>query len=238
MTQRTAHMDLEWEKEDTGDYYAAALPAIPGYPGTQTDNSVLIVVHPVEDGYGFGITVANVYYLPGVGDVPIDLYNDDFGIPDTDTADEMMAAVDNLTVADIADALQAKGYAPDDDASASRKGKHMIRKAMKRTARLDLDWEHPDPEAWTAPLPYIPGYPCADGFSNSVEVVGQSDLEGTDWSFVMYLELQKESVNLYNEDFGIYDTVTAEQLMNEVENLTVADIADALAAKGYMPDED
>ena len=40
---------------------------------------------------------------------------EEFGIPDTDTAEEMMDAVESLSVEEIADKLAELGYAPDEE---------------------------------------------------------------------------------------------------------------------------
>lgn len=118
----------------------------------------------------------------------------------------------------------------------------MIRTATKRTAGMDLDWEQDDVAgSWFAELPAIPGYPCypyANDLYHSVQVADQSGLEGTNWAFYMYLNLKNEYVDLYNDDFGIPDTDTAEEMMDIVDNLSVQDIADVLQAKGYMPVDD
>ena len=254
-TRRTAHMDLDWvESHSTSpsgyDYvqYKADLPAIPGHQGP-FHVSVLEQRHlPWSDVpyYEFVVT------YDGLPDPVGTVSNEDFGIPDTDSAEEMMRAAENITPQEIADALTAIGDVPlyGNDFDASRKasieyegnakeGNHMIRKATKRKANLNLDWEQDDVAgSWFADLPTIPGYPCADGYSNHVQVADQSGLEGTDWAFYMYLELQKEPVHLYNEDFDIPDTDTAEEMMDIVDNLSVQDIADALQAAGYMPEED
>lgn len=116
----------------------------------------------------------------------------------------------------------------------------MIRTATKRKAGMDLDWVKDDND-YFAELPAIPGYPCypyATDLYHSVQVADQSDLEGTDWAFYMYLNLKNEYVDLYNDDFGIPDTDTAEEMMNIVDNLSVQDIADVLQDKGYMPVDD
>ena len=221
-TRRKASMSLDWV--DMGDVYVADLPAVPGYQGSYPDEARVSSRPKDDDVWLFEMLI-------GVGDKQVPLYNDDFGIPYGDSADEMMDAVENLNPQDIASVLEDCGFAPD-DATASRH-------ASKRTARMDLNWEKDDEVGdWHANLPAIPGYPCADGFSNSVQVADQSCLEGTDWAFYMYLELQKETVHLYNEDFDIPDTDTAEEMMDIVENLDPQDIADVLAENGYMPDED
>ena len=226
MTQRTAALNLEWERTGNGEW-AKNLPAIPGYPSTQTEGDAQVVVQPTGEGFGF-----DIYIIPGSGVDYIHLDNSDFGIPDTDTAEEMMDIVDNLSLRDIANMLDDMGYGPIDNPTASRQ-------ASRRTASLGLDWEKDDEVGdWHANLPAIPGYPCAGGYSNHVQVADQSGLEGTDWAFYMYLELQKETVHLYNEDFGIPDTATAEEMMDIIENLSLEDIADALQAEGYMPEEE
>ena len=243
MSKRTAALNLEWEQD--GDDYVAQLPAIPGYPETHDEES-LVYVAPVGDGYTFWMEIAVLK------SEFIKLTDLNFNLPNAKTADEMMQEVDSLTIQDILDALTNIGWPPESgDATASRKasikhvgnakeGKQMIiHKATHRTAGMNLDWEPGDPgKDWEAPLPYIPGYPCADGFSDYVEVADLSGLEGTGWCFTMYLSLQNEDVNLYNEDFGIPYTDTAEEMMNIIENLSPEDIADALQAAGYMPEEE
>ena len=223
-----AALDLGWEQWSNLEW-GANLPPIPGYPGTRYDGNVYAVVGPASvngDVYGFRLHISISY------DDNIVLDNSDFDIPDADTAEEMMDIVDNLSLRDIANMLDDMGYGPIDNPTASRH-------ATRRTASLDLDWEKDDEVGdWHANLPAIPGYPCAGGYSNHVQVADQSGLEGTDWAFYMYLELQKETVHLYNEDFGIPDTATAEEMMDIIENLSLEDIADALQAEGYMPEEE
>ena len=223
-TRRAAGLgELDWEKN--GDDYVAQLPAIPGYQGSYPDE-VRVASRPKDDD------VWLFEMLISVGDKQVPLYNYDFGIPYGGSADEMMDAVENLNPQDIASVLEDFGFAPEEGTTA---GRH----AMRRKADMNLDWEQDDVAgSWFADLPAIPGYPCADGYSNHVQVADQSGLEGTDWAFYMYLELQKETIHLYNEDFDIPDTDTAEEMMDAVENLDPQDIADALAAKGYMPDEE
>lgn len=234
-TRRIASLDLGWEETtDTfGDpLYKAVLPAIPGYPYSGDGNSTVSIgldtyeSEPGDEMYTWWMDIQvgkndNVrfgdYELTGMGSYPLDYE---------------MGYLDGLSVEWIADKLAEKGYEPEDAAVASRK-------AMRRKAGMSLDWEQTSPGSYIASLPYIPGYPCADGFSNQVEVADLGGLEGTGWCFTMYLALQNEDVNLYNDDdFGIPDTDTAEEMMDIVDNLSVQDIADVLQAKGYMPDEE
>lgn len=258
MTQRTAHLDLDWvESHSTSpsgyDYvqYRADLPPIPGHQGPFHVSVLEQRNLPSSDVpyYEFVVT------YDGLPDPVGTVSNEDFGIPDTDSAEEMMQAVENLSPQEIADALTAIGdvplYGDNFDASRKasiehgetlRKGKHMIRKATKRKAGMSLDWEQDDVAgSWFADLPAIPGYPCypyANDLYHSVQVADQSGLEGTDWAFYMYLNLKNEYVDLYNDDFGIPDTDTADEMMDIVDNLDPQEIADVLAENGYMPDED
>lgn len=226
MTQRTAGLNLEW-KRVTPDQYRAVLPNIPDYTTGSSDN--FVEIDDTGEDWMFSI------WLELVGDIPICLFNSDFGIPFGSSSEEMMQAVDNLSLRDIADMLDDMGYGPIDNPTASRH-------ASRRKANMNLDWEQDDVAgSWFAELPAIPGYPCypyANDLYHSVQVADQSGLEGTDWAFYMYLNLKNEYVDLYNEDFGIPDTATAEEMMQAVENLDPQEIADVLAENGYMPDED
>lgn len=85
VTQRKAHFDLEWEKEEDGSYFAPLPYSYDAYvyDAATVDGSTLT-------GWWFQIT--DGYYI---------LDNTDFGIPSAATAEEMMSAVENLTFEDI-----------------------------------------------------------------------------------------------------------------------------------------
>ena len=191
-TRRTAHMDLDWEKEDTGDYYAAALPDIPGYPNPK-GGPYHAEVYPdtVTTSGGWMLYIS---MRPGV-----DLYEQDFGIQPTKTAEEMMQAVDNLSVEDIVDALEANGKEPwgGDDTTASRK------------AHFDLEWEKEEDGSYFAPLPY-----SYDAYVYDAATVRGSSQTG--WRF----QITDGYYILDDTDFGIPAASTAKEAMDEVEDLT------------------
>ncbi|MBQ5557403.1 MAG: hypothetical protein IIT36_02200, partial [Aeriscardovia sp.] len=130
-TKRTASMSLTWY--DFGDKSDALLPWIPNY----TDPSIIAcdaTVHGESDGtWWFDIDVA---YRDDV----ITLDAGDFNLqPYYDSREEAEAAVESLSPEDIANRLAELGYEPLDDidevenATASMKGKHMIRRADEKT---------------------------------------------------------------------------------------------------------
>ena len=220
MTQRTAHMDLVWEKEDTGDYYAAALPDIPGYPNPKGGPYHAVVSEDtVTTSGGWLLYIA---LRPGV-----DLYEQDFGIQPTETAEEMMQAVDNLSVEDIVDALEANGKEPwgNDDTVAARH------------ASLGLEWERTGNGEWAKYLPAIPGYPGTQTEGNA-QVIVQPTVDGFGFDIYILLSAGVDYIHLDNRDFDIPDTDTAEEMMQAVESLTIQDILDALTAIGWGPDDD
>lgn len=229
-TKRFAALDLDWKRDYEWNEWYANLPAIPGYPGTQTEGNAQVAVYSVKDGYCFEIIVVNAYDLPVTDGDHIYLYNSDFGIPDTGTEDEMMDIVEErLTPEMIADALQAKGYMPD-DATASRQ-------ASKRSAHMDLNWMEGPQESYTADLPYLPDYPDSYRYNDFI-LVAHNPQNYDVWEFMVCVHTpDNQMIILGNEEFGIPDG-TADEMMDAVENLDTDDIERLLAEKDYMPDED
>ena len=233
--KRTASMSLDWKRDDEWDEWYANLPAIPGYYGTQTEGNAQVSVQPIGDGYGFDIFIIRTYDLGVAGEDHIHLDNRNFGIPDTDTAEEMMGIVEErLTIEDIADALQAEGYMPNVDVAASRK-------ADKRTASMDLNWHEGMNGLPSADLPDIPGYPCKGGrhwpvnFDN-ISTIGTDEFLG--YGFYISLRGAHHGATLEEHDFGFEPADTTEEVMWEVESLSPEEIADAAAAKGLEPVEE
>lgn len=226
MTQRTAALNLEWERTGNGEW-AKNLPAIPGYPSTQTEGDAQVVVQPTGEGFGF-----DIYIIPGSGVDYIHLDNRDFGIPDTDTAEEMMDIVDNLSLRDIADMLDDMGYGPIDNPTASRH-------ATRRAASLDLDWER-DEEYCRADLPAIPGY--SGGAIATLTLKDTEDIENP-WDIdIIYYPADSAQDPVTVDCWSIHgfnpDTVSYWSLMNAVDELDINAIGDALNNLGVEPDED
>lgn len=138
--KRKASLGLSWE--DKGNYYIATLPFIPGYPvgnNTVTVEKASIVDDdwwgPNPDGWAFIMTIhvnngetaflATYTWGPDMEPFP--------------TAEDAMAWVDALEPEDISQVLEDCDYTPildGDDWSyetASRKGKHMIRRSDEKT---------------------------------------------------------------------------------------------------------
>ena len=224
MTQRTAHMDLDWEMVDgpAMTYWLAELPAIPGYPDSApdvADGGAIAEVFPgsaMLGGYTFFLSIA----VPDNGQCV--LTNEDFHIPNADTAEEAMGEVESLSLEEISDKVAESGYAPT-DTTASRKPRH----AMRRTASMNLDWFEGAKDIWQADnLPAIPGY--------------------TPWSAVFTIFLYHQggdaAVNVNCWDIPGFDPIddTAEAVMQAIDNLDVYDISNELKREGYEPmvDED
>lgn len=232
--KRTASMDLDWKRDDEWDEWYANLPAIPGYYGTQTEGNAQVSVQPIGDGYGFDIFIIRTYDLGVAGVDHIQLDNRNFGIPNTDTAEEMMDIVEErLTVEDIADALQAEGWMPNVDVAAARK-------ASKRTASLDLDWKpNVDGDTYTAILPDVPGFPVQDP-SNWSTHCAQVFQWPDGWHFQISLLIQRpqDLATMDNDDFGIPNGASAEEMMQAVDNLNMDDIVYVLRQWGFLPVEE
>lgn len=236
MTQRTAHMDLEWGFY--GNMFTADLPAIPGYPVYGLPGKVT-VLYDSETGNGWMFQME--FSLSG--NTPAVLTNDDFRMGDTETDAEMISAVDNLDVYDIAHALDDAGYEPmvDDD------GEYVVaaRHASHRTASMDLTWVGDDGDSYSAFLPFIPGYPV--GY-NTVAVMpasvsGDDKLEyDTGWWFMMFIHTNDggDVLPVSPVDFGIYDTFpTAEDTMQFIENdLSPESVSQVLEDMDFMPVRD
>ncbi|MBQ5557118.1 MAG: hypothetical protein IIT36_00715, partial [Aeriscardovia sp.] len=129
-TKRAAGMSLDWE--DTGyNSYEAVLPIIPGYSDPEDFGDSIAKVfggNDVKTG-GFWDFVLELETYDGAG---IELSNEDFGVPTADNPQELMDFIDNLTPEGIAQMLTEDGYEPE-DTTASRKGKHMIRRSDEKT---------------------------------------------------------------------------------------------------------
>ncbi len=223
MSQREAALNLEWAQWNNVEW-GANLPPIPGYPGTRYDGNVYAVVGPASvngDVYGFRL------HISISDDDNIVLDNRDFNIPNG-TVEEMMQAVDNLSLRDIADMLDDMGYGPIDNPTASRH-------ADKRTADLDLDWTRclDDYAEYEAYLPALPGYPEMGDKDSLVYVAPVSD-EYTFWMEIAVM--QGQTVELTDRDFDIAPCGSAEEMEQAVASLTIQDILDALTAIGWGPD--
>lgn len=108
-------LNLDWKHNDDiyWDLYFAAMPEIPGHPdATRILHNILVQQydHPWR-WYKWEFALP-LWLSPQATSAP-HLYNEDFGIPATSTAKEMMQAVDNLTTDDIVRVLTAKGYISD-----------------------------------------------------------------------------------------------------------------------------
>lgn len=225
-TRRKADLGLQWYDE-TDDYdhlfYYADLPEIPGYTDVN-ENESYAQVYAMEDysdipetpGYekgkwGFRLLIDDIQGA-------VNLYATDFDLPPAGSADEAMSMVDSLTIQDIQDAMGA--------------GEPVT---AHRTASMDLTWvkNDGDPVLYEALLPTIPGYPGVD----SVDVWKDDEEPGDRWCFALCQNGYPLSIRT-NDEFGIPSADTAEEMMTAIENLDPQEIADVLAANGYMPDED
>ena len=130
-TRRKASMSLDWEDTGNGSAYKAALPDIPGYPGSwyatvwEDDDDEY-----GEPDYGWNFTIFEKGADGVLGVAPLNNYS--FDLEDADTPEEMMGFIESLSPQDIADKFAENGYEPT-DATASRKGKHMIRRSDEKT---------------------------------------------------------------------------------------------------------
>lgn len=246
-TRRTASLDLDWKKDDEWNEWYANLPAIPGYPGTRTEGNAQIGVQPDVDGYYFNIYMINIYDNPPAGVNDVYLYNRDFDISDTDTAEEMMDIVDNLSVQDIADALQAAGYMPEEDATASCKPR---RHAMRRKANLEVNWDETSDgdfssDSFYGEITSIPGYP---GGANILIYPSDTPvhINGIEcpWHVICTAfpaQTGGEAVDIDCFEIPGFNPTgsSLEDMKQAVENLSLQNFADALEAMGIEPmDED
>ncbi|MBQ5557748.1 MAG: hypothetical protein IIT36_04075 [Aeriscardovia sp.] len=105
----TNTLNLDWKHDDDiyWDLYFASMPEIPGHPGLLYKILVRQYDHPWR-WYKWEFALP-LWLSPTATSAP-HLYNEDFDIPATSTAEAMMTAVDNLTVDDIVRVLTAKGY--------------------------------------------------------------------------------------------------------------------------------
>lgn len=233
MQKRTAGLDLEWAQWSNVEW-GANLPAIPGYPGTQTEGNVYAVVGPSSvngDVYGFHIYISISY------DDNIGLDNVDFDIPGG-TPEEMMQAVDNLSLRDIENMLDEMGYGPIDNPTASRHSSY-------RAAHLDLQWyeelDDYDHLFYYADLPEVPGYTDAEESESYAQVYLMEDYsdipqapgyEKGAWGFHLFID-GVHDIDLYADDFGLPAVKSAEEAMTMADNLSMQDIirvCDALQA--------
>lgn len=219
-----ASLNLEWSQWSNLEW-GANLPPIPGYPGTRYDGNVYAVVGPSSvngDAYSFRLYISVSY------DDNIGLDNRDFDIPNG-TAEEMMQAVDNLSLRDIANMLDDMGYGPIDNPTAARK-------ATRRKASLNLEWSWIQNGFWYADLPTIPGYtyqtdpPCA----RVLPVYTATGKRKDEWKLDMgFNTIVDGDAKLTNNSFGIPNTETAEEMMQAVDNLSVEEISQTLSDCGY-----
>lgn len=235
-THRTASLDFDWRYLGSDVYDSDVNFNIPGY--TYSPEYSWAEVYLSNYGWVFQFYIDGLK-KDGSTTAVCNLYNRDFGIPDADSADEMMSAVENLNPQDIADALQAKGYEPTDDTTAARH-------ASKRTAHFDLDWKkyyNSNGAYYEAKLPSIPGY-TTPGYVTQTIVWGSVDNPNL-WTFLIWMGGINDGrgnthgiVQLNADDFGIPDAETAEEMMQAVENLSMDDIIFVLQQEGCQPYEE
>ena len=258
MNQRTAALNLEWSWIQNGFWYAD-LPTIPGY--TYKTDPPCARVLPV---YGATGKRKDEWKLNmgfnTIVDGGVQLTNSSFGIPNTETAEEMMQAVDNLSVEEISQTLADHdyyAYFPDEpeyhhdgyfdtlsgewiEARKGARAKH----ATRRTASLDLDWHNPSEDTWQADLPAIPGYTGADGNDSFVTVVynGETELAVPYDAVATIFLSQGGVVNLNLWDMWSFDPFgpDAKDVMQAVDDLDATDLSHQLESMGYEPmvDED
>ena len=250
--KRTASMSLDWEElgsdKEGWHQYWSLLPDIPGYPYADGfDGAVLVADHsddgddgPFVDGVYPEETDWDFSMSLGLVDGDASLTNEDFGIPDTETADEMKRAVESLSIEDIADALQAKGYMPNVDVTAARK-------ADKRTAHFDLDWKkyvYQTGLQYDADFPSIPGYTAPGYMTEAIVDTPTVDLNDV-YSFTLMLGGINDgrmstlsTVQLHSDDFGIPYRDTPKEAMQDLENLSMDDIIFVLQQEGCQPYEE
>ena len=236
-SKRTADLDLDWWQTSAG-MWAADLPEIPGFPcapGRYWHVSITSMYSDDTDeflGYGFNIGILDAH-----GGVT--LFENEFGFPYVDTQEEAMQEVESLSPEMIAQAAEDAGLEPVDNVSASRKGHKMIRKAMKRTASMDLEWTNTSEDTWQADLPAIPGYTGADGNDSFVTVVynGETELAVPYDAVATIFLSQGGVVNLNLWDMWSFDPFgpDAKDVMQAVDDLDVYDISHQLEQLGYEP---
>ena len=120
----------------------------------------------------------------------------------------------------------------------------MIRKATKRKADMDLDWEETtdtfgDP-LYEAVLPAIPGYPYS-GDGNSTVSIGLDGFDSTDETYTWWMDIQvgkNKNVRLGDYELTGMGSYPLDYEMGYLDGLSVEWIADKLAEKGYEPDEE
>lgn len=104
----TDTLNLTWKQQ--GETYFAHMPEIPGHPdATSILHNILVQQydHPWRwYAWEFGLPL----WLSPQATSAVWLYNEDFNVPATSTAGEMMSAVDSLTTDDIVRVLTAQGY--------------------------------------------------------------------------------------------------------------------------------
>ena len=214
MTQRTAHMDLEWHNPSE-DAWQADLPAIPGYTNADGNDSFVTVVYDDDGSDTPWEAVATIFPSQG-GVVNLDCWTMMGFNPMGESADDVMQAVDDMDVYDFSYALEGKGIEPmvDED------GEYVVasRKADKRTADLGtLNWEEGTDE---------------DGVYGAVidnlyvaEVRDASKV--ADWMSGWDVEILDGPYMVDGFDLGLPTYATAEEAMSAVESLTIEDIEDA-----------
>ena len=240
MTQRTAHMDLEWHNPSE-DAWQADLPAIPGYTNADGNDSFVTVVYDDDGSDTPWEAVATIFPSQG-GVVNLDCWTMMGFDPMGESADDVMQAVDDMDVYDFSYALEGKGIEPmvDED------GEYVV--ASRRTAHMDLDWVSVD-DSYIANMPDIPGYKF-DPVQSFVSI----DTEfGPTWECIFNIDGLDNvpesaafmrwddgvmSVWITSHDLGIRNTHTAQEMMDIIENLSPEDIAQELMNLGIEPVND
>lgn len=113
------NIKLAWDNDCDTCYNSRLDFTIPGYSFDHI-SSVVQIDRPErydrDKGWVYTGDWTCHFYIDGLKDDPAgtaQLFNSDFNIPDTKTADEMKQALGNLTPEDFARALAAHGYKPD-----------------------------------------------------------------------------------------------------------------------------
>lgn len=234
-SKRTASMDVDWWKT-SADTWAGTLPEIPGFPkpgGGHYHVGLDTIVNDDHEIIGYGFSL-NIVGPTGA----VTLWNDDFGFGYADTEEEAKQEVESLSPEMIAQAAEDAGLEPVDNVSASRKGKHMIRKATRRTASMNLDWVNPSEDVYQADLPAIPGYTGPDGNESFVTVTYDND--GGVEAVATIFPTQGGVVNLdcWNILGFIPQDETLEDVMQAFDDLDVYDFSYALDDMGIEPTVD
>ena len=242
MTQREAHMDLEWRRTFPGQY-RAILPDIPGFTTGSDDNFVEL---DREDSGSWMFSI----WLDLVDGSQICLFNEDFDIPFGSSFEEMKQAVENLSIEDIVRKVveQADKLVDDEFTDEELEASHQLlnqyataRKNTRRTAALDLQWyeelDDYDHLFYYADLPEIPGYTDANENESYAQVCAMEDYsdipespgyEKGKWGFRLLIDDIQGPVNLYAADFTLPPAGSADEAMSMVDSLTIQDIQDAL----------